>query len=572
MILRFAKALAVPLCVGGGLALTAVAHAEDFAPHRLLVKFRPGADSDSIVRGLGAAKSGRIDGLGIDILSLPANASEKAVANALSHRPDVEFAEPDWAMKPSGGTNDPSLGSEWYVTKTGATNAWSLATGSGVTIAILDTGCDPTHPDLSSRYVPGWNTYDNNADTHDVYGHGTNVAGVAAATGNNGVGIAGMAYNASIMPMRISDLNGMGYSSTVASGLTWASDHGARVANISYQLTSSSTVQNASKYFMDHGGVVCIAAGNTGTVDPAADSPYAMTVSATTSSDVLATWSTTGNCVDISAPGASIYTTNNGGGYGSWSGTSVASPMVAGAAALVMSANPALTGYQVQDLLKSTAKDLGSAGWDSQYGQGRLDAYAAVSASRGQQPQDTTPPTASFSNPLASATVSGNTAVNLSASDNMGVGSVILYLDGAVLQSWTAGPYGYNWDTSKVANGSHTLSASVTDTSGNTTQTQVNVTVSNTVDSTAPNASILSPGTGTTVGSSVNVNAASTDNVGVVRLEMWVDGKLNLTATTSSATFKLNTRKWTKGSHSLVVKAYDAAGNCGASAPVAVNK
>src|SRR5438445_434046 len=151
--------------------------------------------------------------------------------------------------------------------------------------------------------LPGWNVYDNNSDTSDVYGHGTSVAGVAAATSNNGAGVASVAWGCKLLPVRISDLNGYATYSTIASGLTYAADHGARVANVSFRASDSSTVASAAQYFQSKGGVVAMAAGNESTFVSSADNPYVLTVSATDSNDALTSWSNTGNNIDLAAPG-----------------------------------------------------------------------------------------------------------------------------------------------------------------------------------------------------------------------------------------------------------------------------
>src|SRR6185369_14948071 len=161
-------------------------------------------------------------------------------------------AELDRILPPAEVTpNDPWFGSwEWYLTKIGAPAASSTTTGDkSIIIAILDTGVESTHPDLQAKLVPGWNIYDNNSDTRDVYGHGTVVAGTVAASSNNGQGVASIAWNCPIMPVRISALDGTAAYSAMAIGLTWAADHGARVANLSYMASNSSTVRSAASYF-----------------------------------------------------------------------------------------------------------------------------------------------------------------------------------------------------------------------------------------------------------------------------------------------------------------------------------
>src|SRR5215471_1160774 len=287
-----------------------------FVPGRLLVQFRPG-----------------ISQARVHILELPATASEEAFANAFRARPEVVFAELDRILPPALIPNDPDYGTQWHLPKIAGPTAWCSATGSSsVVIAICDTGCDPTHPDLVSKYVPGWNFYDNNSNTSDVYGHGTAVAGTAAAASNNGVGVASVAWGCMIMPLRVSAPDGSATYSAIASAITYAADHGARVANVSYLVSDSSTVSSAGQYLQSKGGVLAVAAGNYSTFDSSPDNPYMLVVSATDQNDVLATWSNTGNNVDLSAPGVSIRTTTNGGTYGAGSGTSFSAPIVAGVA------------------------------------------------------------------------------------------------------------------------------------------------------------------------------------------------------------------------------------------------
>jgi subtilisin family serine protease len=243
---------------------------------------------------------------------------------------------------------------------------------------------DSTHPDLTSKIVPGWNFANNNSDTSDVYGHGTAVAGAAAASSNNGTGVASVAWGCLILPVRVSDTQGNAPASLIANGLRWAADNGARVANISYNVSGNATVSNAAKYFQQAGGVVTVSAGNDAAFISSQDNRYVLTVSATDNLDNSAYYTNTGNNIDLSAPGSVIYTTLSGGGYGYASGTSFSAPIVAGVAALVMSANSSLTPTKVQDTLKQSADDKGPAGWDPRYGSGRVNAAAAVTLALAQ--------------------------------------------------------------------------------------------------------------------------------------------------------------------------------------------
>ena len=354
-----------------------------FVPGRLLVAQQAGATDANFQLALsarGARSLGRITGIDVHVVEVP-QGTEQSVVAALTGNASVRFAELDQLVAPAATTNDPLLASQWHLEKINARTAWDYSTGSGITIAILDTGVDGTHPDLVSKMVPGWNFYDYNSNTSDVLGHGTAVAGVAAAAANNGVGVAGVAPNARIMPIRITDSAGRARWSHAAQGLIWAADQGARVANISFQgMAASYTMQTVVGYFRSKGGVVIAAAGNSGAVDDTAVTDAMIIVSATDNQDNRTSWSSYGNFVDLTAPGLDIYSTAMGGGYRSWSGTSMSSSIVAGAAALVLARRPALSPAQVESALLGSAKDLGVAGFGIGYGYGLVNAAAAVLA------------------------------------------------------------------------------------------------------------------------------------------------------------------------------------------------
>ena len=318
---------------------------------------------------------------------------------------------------------------------------------------------------------------------------------------NNGMGVTSLAWPCLIMPVRISDATGSAYDSTAAQALTWAADHNARVANISYALSQSSAVTSAAQYFQSKGGVVTVAAGNFSTFVTASDNLYVLTISATDNNDFVCSFSNTGNNIDLAAPGINIPTTVRGGSYGISSGTSLSAPVVAGVAALVVSANPSLTGAQVQDILKKSADDLGAPGWDASYGWGRVNAYKAVLAASGgtTPPNDTTLPTATITAPTDSSTVSGTIFVIVAASDNVGVTKVEFYLDGVLMGSSTSASVSFSWDTGTKANGSHSLQAKAYDAAGNIgTSSPVSVTVQN-GDTTTPTDFVAVPADGSTI-------------------------------------------------------------------------
>jgi subtilisin family serine protease len=541
-------------------------------PRRLLVKFRAHVSEPAARQALqeeGAEQEGELSPIGVKLVKLPAEAHETAFLKAFAGRADVAFAELDELHAPVAVPNDPYYGIAWHLPKIGAPAAWDLTRGSGsVTVAILDTGVDGTHPDLASKLVPGWNFYNNNADSSDVYGHGTAVAGTVAAATNNGLGVAAVAWDCSLMPLRISDPQGYASTSTIGTALIWAADHGARVANVSYRASTNLTVQTAAQYFQNHGGVVSISAGNNAVFDTNPDNPYVLTVSATDSTDALTTWSNTGNLIDLAAPGLAIPTTNRGGGYGSWSGTSFSAPVVAGVAALVIAANPSLSGAQVQEVLKQSADDLGSTGWDPSYGWGRVNAARAVSLAAGMQ-TDTIPPTVSFSFPLEGATLAGTVNVAVSASDGSGVASVALFVDGTAAGTDTSAPFVFTWNTLTMPNGVHTLDAVAVDPNGNSATARVVVTVDNPPDTVAPVIVITSP-VGGTVNNPISVLVNATDNLAVVRVELFVDGQYSTSSSSAPFTTRWNPRKSGEGQHSLQCRAFDAAGNVGLSQVVVV--
>ena len=540
---------------------------------RILVMPRAGlADSElGKIVGEHGGKAREIGKTRIYIVDLPPSASETAVIQQLSRNPHLKFAELDQRVAPGLVTNDPYAGSQWHLQKIGAQSAWDLSQGSGVTIAILDTGVDGSHPDLSAQMVSGWNFYDNNSNTSDVHGHGTAVAGAAAATTNNGAGVASVAGRSMIMPVRIADANAYASWSTVAQGLSYAADHGARVANISYVgVAGSLSVQNAAQYMKSKGGLVIVCAGNNGINENIAPNSTMIPVSATDSNDQLTSWSSYGNFVMISSPGQDIWTTTRGGGYQTWWGTSLASPVVAGTVALMMAAKPSAANTTVENFLYSTAVDLGAPGRDIYYGYGRVNAAAAVQAVAGSQSTlDAQPPTAAIPSPLSGSTVGGWVAVSASSTDNVGVTRVELRVNGATVATDTASPFSFSWDSTKTADGTATLTAVAYDAAGNSaTSSPVSVNVANgttTTDTIPPVVSLLSPAAGSRVKpkGSTTITAIATDNNGVsgISQSLYIDGLLVATASGGTLSYSWNMNRVGAGVHTIVAVAKDAAGN-----------
>lgn len=553
-------------------AQPAFSGSQSWAKGRILVLPRAGL-SDKALANILAPHGGKTRKIGqssLYIVDLPPYASEKAVAAVLARNPHLKFAEVDQRVSVSFTPNDPYYGSQWHLAKIGASSAWDYTQGAGVTIAILDTGVESTHPDLAAQMVPGWNFYDNNVNTSDVHGHGTKVAGTAAASSNNNTGVGSVAGAAKIMPIRVSDATGYAYYSTIAQGLTWAADQGVRVANVSFDgVARSSAIQTAAQYMKDKGGLVVVGTGNNGINETIAETTTMIPVSATNSNDAITSWSSFGNFVAVAAPGEGIWTTQTGGTYSAVNGTSFASPLTAGVVALMMAGNSSLPNSQIEKLLFSTTIDLGSAGRDVYFGYGRVNAAAAVQAAVTATPDnDTQAPTVAISAPLNAATVSGLTAVNVTANDNVGVTRVELRANGTVVAIDTTAPFGFSWDTTGVPNGMANLTAHAFDAAGNTAvSATVAVNVANTnlpppVDTIAPIVTITNPVAGTVTGNvAISVNASDNSAASGITQTIYIDGIKKASGTGATLSYNWNTRKITKGLHTIQAVAKDAAGN-----------
>ncbi|UTY59385.1 S8 family serine peptidase [Massilia sp. erpn] len=549
----------------------------EYAHGRILVEPREGvteAGFDEAIRPH-KGKRRKVGQSNIHMIDLP-QGSEKAALAKLRKDPQFKYVELDRRVKLSATANDPYLGSEWHIAKIGAPAAWDMAQGAGVTIAILDSGVYGAHPDLAPRIVAGWNVDGNNADTSDVCGHGTAVAGVAAAAMDNGAGVAGVAGNAKIMPVRIAFKDASGscyaYYSTMASGVTYAADHGARVVNLSYDsVPASAAVQSAANYLKSKGGLLFVAAGNNNRDEGYAPTTSMIAVSATDSADARSSFSSYGSFVSLSAPGSYIYTTNMSGGYSAWNGTSFASPVVAGVAALMMSANPGLDGGKIESLLYATAVDLGTPGRDIYFGNGRVNAAAAVAAARSATAtvsKDTSAPTVAIASPSASSSVTGAVTVNVNATDNVGVARVDLKVNNTVVASDNSAPYAFSWDSKGVANGMAALVAVAYDAAGNmASSTPVSVNVANSTsvvnkDTQAPTVRITNPVSGRVSGN-VNVKVNASDNGGAagISLALYIDGQLKANGSGSSLSYTWKTGGLSAGQHTLQTVATDKAGN-----------
>src|SRR6266851_5720456 len=296
------------------LVSTAMVSAQDngglsrFVPGRILVKFKDGVSDGQarrLLAGRGALSTNVIPQIGVHIVQLPPNANEQAFMRALKGSREVESAELDRLLTPQAiYPNDLYyvLALQGDLDAISAPAAWSVTTGTppppgvAATIAFVDTGITAVS-DLAAKMVPGWNLYDNNSNTTDVAptgGHGTQVAGVAAASSNNSIGVAGACWGCMIMPVRVSDFSGVATLANIAAGINWAADHGARIINLGFQVTGSATVSSAAQYAATKGAIVVAPSGDYGITYAVPDDPNILEVGATDPNDVVYSWSDKG--------------------------------------------------------------------------------------------------------------------------------------------------------------------------------------------------------------------------------------------------------------------------------------
>lgn len=551
---------------------------------RLLVQPRAGtppATLHRLLREQSADMERMMNGIGVAVTRVPEHALDR-VKTALARNPHIQFVEVDRPLALAATAADDTYYSDaWHLDAVSAPQAWDYSFGDGVKVAVLDTGVNAAHEDLKGKVMSGWNTADNSGDYSDINGHGTRVAGVIGAVSNNSTGVTSIAWNAMILPVRVTNSgDGAAYVSDIAEGLIWAADQGADIANISYGVTHSTTLNNAAGYLRERGGLVVAAAGNNGADPGYEDSPYFINVSATNSADSITSWSSYGSHVDVAAPGEGIYSTSREGGYAKVSGTSFASPLTAGILALMKTANPALGPGGLESALKSSAVDLGEAGRDIFYGHGRVDAAAAVLAvldgSVDRAVDDTTPPKIELVSPADGATVSGQVAVDVNASDDTEIAQVVFLIDGdRVAGKDTTAPYGFTWDSTSVGDGRVKLVVRAFDAAGHITGHGIHVNVSNSVgsadtgetqDAINPVVEILEPADGSRVSGTVSIQVKASDNNQLSQIRVAIDGSVVCLANASPLNCSWNTDEAGKGLHMIQATAIDSSSNASSDA------
>lgn len=454
---------------------------------RLVVRERAGLSAEGLDRALrqvGARRLRAVPGVGATVIE--ADEAQLAGIEAALRRSGL-FSSVERDHLARIAENDPYFSAQWGLPRTGAPLAWTLSTGAGVTVAVVDTGIEATHPDLQGRLLPGYDFLNGDADPRDDHGHGTRMTGIIAAARDNGEGVVGISPDAMILPVKALDAQGYGPYSAVANGIIYAVDQGARVVNLSLAgAGESSVLQAAVDYAVARDVVLVAATGNHGTNLPfyPAAATGAVAVAAVDDSDSHPTFSNSGAWVSFAAPGVDVVTTTLGGAYTSSTGTSPAAAFGSGVFALLFAANPEMTRAEAIARVENGSVDLGLTGWDPYFGWGRTDAYAALVPGQTGAPRvDGAAPTVSILSPTRNSLAWGMVPVDVVATDDVAIARVELFIDNRWYATATTPPYSFVVDAAALAPGKHKLRAYAYDTSHNVSRTR-NTTV------------LFTPGTG----------------------------------------------------------------------------
>ncbi len=392
--------LVAMLGLGLGCVETIPAVAQPHADDELLVQWVPGLSESerlSAIDEMGLRELKYMPRLSVSHVNLDGESVALAMRR-LGDDPRLRFAEPNYEARAIGTPNDPYFSEQWNLSRIGVQEAWRQTRGVGATVAVLDTGVEPGGTDGINDLRQG-KDFVYGREMYDAYGHGTHVAGTVAQNTDNARGAAGVAPGATVIPVKVLGDDGSGWISDIAAGVEWSTDQGADVVTMSLgSWGASRTMSEAVRYAVDNGTVVIAAAGNedTGQLNYPAAYPEVISVGASTSSDRLSSFTNWGEDLDLVAPGVDILQEVWDGRnfyYSAWSGTSMATPHVAGVAALIMSLgvdDP----HVVRDILRRSAQDLGDEGHDKWFGYGVLDAEAAVAMALehgGEVPEDSGP-------------------------------------------------------------------------------------------------------------------------------------------------------------------------------------
>lgn len=375
----------------GGFSFAKAEEVSADEPENIIVKFKPQIDESTI------EDLSQFLGVGLrEKLLLPKTWTVKVpkgrtgeFAKLFSQSHLVEYAEPDYVAHALLVPNDPHFSKQWGMVKIQAPNAWDISSGSAsVKVAVLDTGIDQDHEDLIGK-IANQKNFSQSFTLDDKYGHGTHVAGIAAAGTNNGKGVAGLGYNTQLLNVKVLGDNGSGSYSAIVNGIKWAADNGAKVINLSLGGSSASkALEDAINYAWGKGVVLACAAGNSGSSAPVYPAYYdnCLATAATDVNDAKANFSTYGFWVDIAAPGVNIFSTtpnqknkvSKNKNYDYLSGTSMAAPHVAGLAGLIWATGHCadLDATCVRSKIEDNADQISGTG--TNWAKGRINAYQTV--------------------------------------------------------------------------------------------------------------------------------------------------------------------------------------------------
>jgi thermitase len=389
----------VAACAAFLLFLLAIAGSAQAASNQLIVKYVDGvstAQRVALFDRTGVSRTlGSVHGVGARVVQVDGDAA--ATARRLNRSSLVLYAEPNRTLRATSIPNDPRFGELYGMDKIDAPEGWDAAglgafpASGGVKIGIVDTGIDQTHPDLSGQTVACAQSQGllgvfagriQVGSCNDDNDHGTHVAGTIAAKANNGIGVAGVAFNADLVICKALNSLGSGSTADVANCINWVASQGAKVISMSLGGGASTTLQNsvASAWNNGNGAVIVAAAGNDGdsTLEYPAAYGQVVSVAATDSGDAHASFSNTNADVEVAAPGVDVLSTVPGGGYESLSGTSMATPHVAGVAGVLRQLFPGDNAAAIRSRLDAAVNDLGPAGRDSTFGFGRVNLCRAA--------------------------------------------------------------------------------------------------------------------------------------------------------------------------------------------------
>jgi hypothetical protein len=540
------------------------------APVRLIVGSKSGADTAAPLRTVSSMGVRTLDTAGpaqqamaalrAQTLEVSKARSQRVIA-ALRNDPTVAYVEVDHVRKTSEVSPDDPFytdGKQVEVNQVRLPAAWETTTGGAVKVAVLDTGVTKAG-DLAGAVIGGWNYVGNSSNTTDDYGHGTRVASIIAARGNNKAGMAGGCWSCVILPVKVLDKKGNGFDSNVAKGVIYAADKGASIINMSLGGAAySKTLSEAVAYANRKGVLVVAAAGNNGNTTkqyPAALTDVVAVGATARGSDSRAGFSSYNKAgdtwVDMAAPGIISAMDPSGVYHTGQEGTSFSAPMVAGAAALIKTVHPSYTGWSMQRALLSSARPIATDGW-SKYGM--LDAAKALTITT-----DVTPPTITgVSAPGAGTRNHGTITVTPTGikDNSSGIRNVYLYADGVYQAQDYTSPYSLKYNSAK-RNGQVKLQIRVIDKAGNRTDFDRSIIADNTL----PTVKIASgPKDKAKVKGTVKLTATASDTYGVRRVELLMNGKVIQTDTTSPYAFSFTASKQ-PATMKVQIRAVDNAGN-----------